>query len=174
MQKKQDVYCRYHLVSPFCMGRSRPLRSEEMTLEHLIPKTKMRQGNFRDRYRLKGIGTSSPENTDITCQRCNHFKKNAADLEFVWKLRYCARYGLDLQSKSRLLKSLLQASDTSAKTALSTEDWSRIAHTVLFGECHIKGDSAFMALGKNRITLESGRLRTYQRGNRTIYATADD
>ncbi len=171
MHKNQPVYCRYHLVSPFCMGKNRPLRPDEMTIEHLIPKTRMRQGSFRDKYGLKGIGTSSPENTDISCKRCNHYKKNATDLEFVWKLQYCARYGLDLQSKERLRESLLLRMDAELedRSLLTYEEVNRVIHTILFGQSQISAEQAALTLGKNQVTLQHGRLVRYERGNITVF-----
>ncbi|GAA4708257.1 hypothetical protein [Brevibacillus fulvus] len=157
-----EIYCRYHQVSPFCLGKNRPLNKNEMTIEHLIPKTRMRQASFRDRFGLKGIGTSSPENTDISCKRCNHFKKNATDLEFVWKLRYFQQYQIDIRSKAKLLASL-----PGTLPRLSPDDLQALLRTIQYGECQINRETARLTLGKNVLVMQAGRLIDFRRGNKT-------
>jgi|GEM_PF-1159632 len=172
------IFCRYHAISPFCMGKDRPLRKHEMTLEHLIPKTRMRQAGFRDKYGYKGIGTSSFSNTDITCKRCNHYKKNAADLEFAWKLQYMHKHGIHLKNKEKLRQSLLIVRKLddgqlavlpfTAATFLTPDEEKGLLHTIQFGECQIAGTHATLRLGKQQVLLDAGRVISYRKGNKMI------
>ncbi|WP_139488768.1 hypothetical protein [Brevibacillus dissolubilis] len=160
------IYCRYREISPVCMGRHRPLKQEEVTIEHLIPKTKMRQASFRDRYGLKGIGTSSPENTDYACSRCNHLKKNATDLEFAWKLRYFSTYQLDLRSREKLRNSLRGEDQILGR--LSYKQVKQIVHTLMYGECTIEGEEALLRLGHTHVLLRAGTVVWLQMGKSHI------
>lgn len=155
------AYCRYREISPVCLGKHRELTRQEATLEHLIPKTKLRQRGFRDRYGLRGINTSSPENTDISCRRCNSLKKNCTDLQFAWKLRYYAKYGLDLRSRSRLLRSLqVQPHDSPLSHPKAMR---QLLNTLLYGDCSIHGEEALVSLGHLRVRLVQGKIADVSR-----------
>lgn len=159
------VYCRYHLISPFCLGKFRPLKDEEITIEHLIPKSRIRQAGFRNRFGYVGINTSSKENTDISCTKCNHFKKNMTDLEFAYKLQYFAKYQLPLKSRSKLYHSLVYAPPL---LTLTTHQKEKISHILFFGECIINGNNAYLRLGKSRVTIESGIITEYRKEKKPI------
>lgn len=149
------AYCRYREISPVCLGKHRELRDQEATLEHLIPKTRLRQTGFRDRFGLRGLNTSSPENTDISCRRCNALKKNCTDLEFAWKLRYFSKYGLDLRSRSRLARSLRWQQEI---PTLPPKQHAQLLHTLMYGQCRIQAEDAWLSLGHLHVRMREGKV----------------
>jgi hypothetical protein len=149
------AYCRYREISPVCLGKNRELSEQEATLEHLIPKSRLRQTGFRDRFGLRGLNTSSPENTDTSCRQCNALKKNCTDVEFAWKLRYFSRYGLDLRSRSKLARSLRWQQDA---PLLPPKRQAQLLNTLMFGECSIRAGEAMLSLGHLHVRLKEGKV----------------
>ena len=97
--------CRYREVSPVCVGKNRALRPEEMTKEHLIPRYLMRNTKFKAKWGITFNPSDGP-NVDISCHKCNHLKNHMADVPFVWKLKYLAKYGVILKTKRSLERTL--------------------------------------------------------------------
>ena|GEM_PF-4321780 len=123
------IYCRYREISPVCVGKNRPLRSEEMTKEHLIPKTLLRNPKFKAKWMITFNPSDAP-NIDISCYKCNHLKNHLADVPFAWKLLYLKRYGISCKSSRAMSRSLIFSS------ALSLE--SKQKERVY--QCIIRGD----------------------------------
>lgn len=104
--------CRYREVSPVCVGKHRALRPEEMTKEHLIPRHLMRDAKFKAKCRIT-FNPSEEPNVDISCHKCNNLKNHMADVPFVWKLKYLAKYGVILKTKRSLERTLRFQKDVS-------------------------------------------------------------
>ena len=100
-----SMYCRYREVSPVCIGKHRPLDKNEMTKEHLIPKSLLRDPKFKAQWMIT-FHPSEALNVDISCHKCNNLKNQLADLPFVWKLQYLNKYNISLKNERSLKRTL--------------------------------------------------------------------
>jgi hypothetical protein len=99
------MYCRYREVSPVCIGKHRQLNKDEMTKEHLIPKSLLRDPKFKAKWMITFQPSEAP-NVDISCYKCNNLKNQLADLPFVWKLQYLSKYNISLKNERSLIRTL--------------------------------------------------------------------